>query len=288
MGCPCELRLPSDHAPALIEQCMAEVRRFEHKYSRYRSDSVISKINHSAGADPVSIDNETAQLLEYADTCFQISDGLFDITSGVLRSIWNQDSTSLPDQDTLLATTALIGWEKVKRTHNTVYLPRAGMQLDLGGVVKEYVADSLIALMQGDGVAHALVNLGGDIAVLGSQPDGQPWPIGIANPAEPSTPIAIARLTGGAITTSGGYERFVEIDGQRYSHLLNPATGLPVDNLVGVSILAPQAIVAGSLSTVALLKAEAEALAWLEDCGAPYLAIDKNNQCFGSLATDQT
>ncbi|MFT7220778.1 MAG: thiamine biosynthesis lipoprotein, partial [Candidatus Azotimanducaceae bacterium] len=180
---------------------------------------------------------------------------------------------------------SLIGWEKVERSLEQIYLPQPGMQIDLGGVVKEYVADALIELISATGIKNALVNLGGDIAVLGPQPSGEPWHIGVTDPDNPGSAVASIDLSEGAITTSGGYERVFEIEGHPYSHLLNPKNGMPVDNLLGVSIVAPQAIVAGSLSTIALLKPEQEAKKWLEDCGAPYLAIDRQRDISGSLAT---
>ena len=180
----------------------------------------------------------------------------------------------LPDPKDVEGATALIGWDKVRRQGGSIELPASGMEIDLGGVVKEYVADAVVQLAKHLGATSGVVNLGGDIALIGPQPDGTPWDIGVSDPDDSSQAIATIQLSHGAITTSGGYERFIEIEGKKYSHLLDPTTGWPVDNLLGVSIIADQAVVAGSLSTIALLMPEQEALAFLKDSDAPYLAID--------------
>lgn len=274
MGCPCELRLVSPEPEAHAEQCLTEIRRFEAKYSRYSEDSLVSRINNNAGIRSTSIDEETDRILEYADVCFQLSHGKFDVTSGVLRQVWHKDTKVLPDPKDIESATALIGWDKVTRKNGSIELPATGMQIDLGGVVKEYVADAVVQLAKSLGATSGVVNLGGDIALIGPQPDGRPWDIGVSDPDDSLQALATIQLSSGAITTSGGYERFVEIEGKKYSHLLDPTTGWPVDNLLGVSIIADQAVVAGSLSTIALLMPEQEALSFLKESDAPYLAID--------------
>ena len=166
MGCPCELRFHADTKQAVsraVEQCLREIRRFENKYSRYQSDSVTSSINQSAGRAPVPIDPETAALLEYAAVCYEQSEGLFDITSGVFRQVWYRQRTTLPQQSELDACLEKAGWDKVQYSGTQVYLPLAGMELDFGGVVKEYAADAAATIAGNAGIRHGLVNLGGDI-----------------------------------------------------------------------------------------------------------------------------
>ena len=157
------------------------------------------------------------------------------------------------------------------------------MELDFGGVVKEYAADAAAVLARNAGIRHGLVNLGGDICIVGPQPHGRPWPIGVVHPLHSESAIATVTLVEGALTTSGGYERFVEIEGHRYSHLIDPRTGWPVEGLSSVSVVADQAIVAGSIASIALLQRPADSLDWLERCGAPYLAIDPKLRCYGHL-----
>ena len=286
MGCPCELRFDADSEEAFaqaVEPCLREIRRFESKYSRYRPDSVASAINRAAGVRAVPIDGETASILKYAAVCHEQSEGRFDITSGAFRRLWHPDRTTLPTPRELDDCAARVGWDKVRLSEREVFLPLPGMELDFGGVVKEYAADAAAVVAGNAGIRHGLVNLGGDIRIVGPQADGRPWPIGIVHPRRPDAAIATLLLTDGAVTTSGGYERFVEIDGRRYSHLLDPQSGWPVDGLLSVSVVASQAIVAGSVATVALLHPRTEGLEWLKRCGAPYLAVDPALRCHGHL-----
>lgn len=286
MGCPCELRFYTDsasHFDHAADQCRREIRRLEHKYSRYLSDSVTSRINRAAGRRSVRIDEETASILKYAAVCYKQSKGLFDITSGVFRQVWQAGRSTLPSQPELDACIEKVGWNKVQLSARTVFLPVKGMALDFGGIVKEYAADAVAVLARRTGIRYGLVNLGGDICLVGPQQDGEPWPLGIAAPFHPDAPIATVSLTEGALATSGGYERYITIKGKRYSHLINPRTGWPVDSLLSVSVAADQAVVAGSVASIALLHSPDRGLDWLERCGAPYLAIDSELECHGHL-----
>ena len=290
MGCPCELRFDADSEKAFsraIEPCLREIRRFEAKYSRYLLDSVTSAINRAAGASAVPVDEETASILKYAAVCHEQSGGLFDITSGVFRRVWHSQRTTLPSQQELDACAAKAGWDKVQLSEQEVFLPLPGMELDFGGVVKEYAADAAAMVAGRAGMRHGLINLGGDIRIVGPQADGRPWPIGIIHPLRPDAAIATLPLAEGAVTTSGGYERFVEIEGRRYSHLIDPRTGWPVDGLLSVSVVASQAVVAGSIATVALLQPQADGLNWLERCGAPFLAVDPQLRCHGDVVASE-
>ena len=229
MGSPCELKLSGD--PALCQQvaadCQREAARFERRYSRFTTDSITAQINASAGGVVVPIDAECRAILEYAGVCWSLSDGLFDITSGVLRRIWTKGRTQLPTPDELNPILALIDWQKVELSEAGVRLGMPGMEIDLGGVVKEYAADALAQRIRSAGIESAVVNLGGDIFCIGANPEGQPWRIGIKNPGGPGA-IAQVGIANAGLATSGGYERYLEIEGKRLSHLLNPATGMPV------------------------------------------------------------
>lgn len=286
MGCPCELRFATDTENTFARaarNCRREIERFENKYSRYRPDSVTSAINRAAGRSAVAIDPETASILKYAAVCHEQSEGLFDITSGVFRQVWYRQRTTLPQQNELDACLEKTGWDKVRYSGTQVYLPLAGMELDFGGVVKEYAADAAAIIAGKAGIRHGLVNLGGDIRIVGPQPDGRPWPIGIVHPLETDSAMATVPLIEGALTTSGGYERFVEIGGKRYSHLIDPRTGWPAESLLSVSVVAGQAVVAGSIASIALLQRPDAGLEWLERCSVPYLAVDTQLKCHGHL-----
>jgi len=254
---------------------IADVARIEAKYSRYRDDSLTTRINRAAGADAVPIDAETVSLLRYADECFALSDGRFDLTSGVLRRVWNFRAAvpRLPAPAALDDARALIGWQDVEWDDRAIRLPRAGMEIDFGGIGKEYAADRVATICREHGIASGLVNLGGDVRAIGAQPDGAPWRVGIRHPRDPGRAIAVLDVVDAAVATSGDYQRFVEIDGARYCHLLDPRTGMPVAHWQSVSVVAPLAVVAGSLATIAMLF-EAPALAFLAAQRAPYVAVD--------------
>ncbi len=287
MGGPCRLRLELDDAVSAdiaIAAAVAEVQRLELKYSRYREDSLTSQINRAAGTrQPVSLDGETAGLLNYAHTLWCQSDGLFDLTSGVLRRAWDFKSGRCPVQGEIDALLPLVGWDLVVRDQDSVYLPKAGMELDFGGCVKEYAADSAAMQLRRHGVVAALVDLAGDMAAVGVPAGMSGWPVGIRHPIEKDSAVAQVLLPDGGLASSGDYERCLQIDGKRYGHILHPRTGWPSHGLVAVSVLAGQCLVAGSSATIAMLKPVGEALAWLEKLGLPWLAIDANLVCHGRL-----
>lgn len=288
MAGPCRFRLHGEHEvlAAAAAAAEAEVRRLEAKYSRYREDSLTSQVNRAAGTgQPVAIDPETAGLLHYADTVWRESDGLFDLTSGILREAWDFKSGALPAPGAVEALLPKVGWNTVLWQPDAVELTVAGMQLDFGGCVKEYACDSALATLREAGVTAALVDLAGDMAVLGTPPGQAGWPIGIRHPREQDQAIAGITLPAGALASSGDYARGMTINGRRYGHILNPLTGWPVEGLLAVSVMAPQCLVAGSTATIGMLKPAEEALAWLEALGLPWLAVDAELACHGSIAT---
>ena len=287
MGCPCEIRVyaETDNAAArFLETGRAEITRLENKYSRYRDDSVTTLINRSAGnAQGVAVDDETAALLDYAAQCHEQSDGLFDLTSGVLRRAWDFRASRPPAPETVSALLPLVGWRKLNWQRPLLRLP-AAMELDFGGFVKEYAADGAARVCRDAGARHGLVDLGGDIALIGAHPDGSAWRVGIRHPRAPDTAIADVDLASGAITSSGDYERFIEHDGRRYGHILDPRSGWPVEGLSSVSVVAAHCLIAGTASTVAMLKGATEGPRWLEALGLPYFYVTADGQTGGTLA----
>jgi len=278
MGGPCEVRLyaagdaQAEHAARAVE---AEVRRLEARYSRYRSDSIATHINRSAGSgQSIELDTETAALIDYAHAAWEQSGGLFDISSGVLRRAWDFKLARVPDQARIDEVLTLVGWHKIRWRSPFIELPLKGMELDFGGYVKEYAADCAAAAARACGAHHGFVELGGDIALIGAHPDGTPWEIGIRNPRHPERAIATIALSRGAIASSGDYERFFESDGKRYSHLQDPRSGWPVQGLAAVSVVADECLIAGTATTIAMLKGESAGLEWLQQLGLPYLCID--------------
>lgn len=296
MASPCSLQMDGRDERVMrraAAKAMAEVQRIEHKFSRYREASVISRINQSAGLAAIETDTETSGLLDFAQSLWSLSDGLFDITSGVLRHAWDFKNARLPEPATLQGLLARVDWQQVERHGNQVRLKQPGMELDFGGFGKEYAADRAAAVLQSHGINHALVNLGGDLHALGERglPElqGTSWQIEIQHPrpapSPPSAPLALLPLARGGLATSGDYERFFIHDGQRYCHILNPRTGWPVSHWQSVSVLAANTTTAGALSTIAMLKGP-DAPAWLETQAVRYLAVQQDGQVLRSSATD--
>jgi len=268
-----------------VDAAIADVQRIEAKYSRYRDDSLLSRINRAAGVHSVEIDDETRALLDYADRCHALSQGRFDVTSGVYRRAWDfrRDPPRIPVPEQIEALRDLVGWHYVERKGRSVYLRKRGMQLDFGGIGKEYAADRAATILQQHGIVHALVNLGGDVRAVGAQASGSPWHIGIRHPRDPEPAvIASVDVAEGAIATSGDYERFFEIDGRRYCHIIDALTGMPVSAWQSISVAAPLAIVAGSCSTIAMLMGD-EAAAFLRDQRVAWIGIDASGRRVGSL-----
>lgn len=287
MGSPCELQLYLDdaNASAIGQGVIALVRRVEAKYSRYQTTSITSQINLAAGTSaPIELDEETVGLIDYANVLHQQSNGLFDITSGILRKAWNFKSQQIPSRQQLEQLQPFIGWQQVEWQSPFFRLPHAGMEIDFGGFVKEYTADLAANFCLNEGVENGLINLGGDIHVMGPHLDGSPWRVGIQHPRIAQQAIATIEIDKGAIATSGDYERYMVIDGKRYSHLLNPFSGESIQpRYASASVIAAQCVVAGSFSTIALLKSALEP-DWLAQANVPYLIVDQQMQLSGTLA----
>ncbi|MGZ5011263.1 MAG: FAD:protein FMN transferase [Methylobacter sp.] len=283
MGTECCLYLyaadPAD-AEAIAFSAIQEVLRIEARYSRYRADSFLSQINRAAQQSAtIEVDKETAGLLDYAFACHQKSAGLFDISAGILRQAWNFSVARLPEQAVIDRLLPCIGLDKIRWQSPYLSFPVPGLELDFGGIGKEYAADRAAAICASLSIEHGLVDLGGDITVIGPLPNQEPWQIGIRDPRNPETAIISVRIERGALATSGDYERFIDIAGQRYCHLLNPKTGWPVCGLSSVSVQADQCLVAGSIASIAMLKGP-EGVAWLQQLGVRHIWID-NQQLQG-------
>jgi thiamine biosynthesis lipoprotein len=288
MGSRCEVRLyAADEArtQACAQAAIADVQRLDAKYSRYRSNSFATEINRAAASGgAIEVDAETATLLDYAATCFEQSEGLFDLTSGVLRAAWRPGCDRLPEPALLETLRARVGWDKLRWRRPRLAFAVAGMDLDFGGVVKEYAADRAAVICTEAGFAHGLVDLGGDIRIVGPHPDGAPWIVGIQHPRVPDAVMAQLDLFHGAVATSGDYERFIEIEGRRYCHIVSPRTGMPVEGLAGVSVVADECVVAGSATTIAMLM-EARGPEWLTEFGLPHVFMRRDLSVGGTLAT---
>ena len=278
MASPCEVLVDGasrEEALRLATCAAEEAWRIERTFSRYRDDNVVHRINTGAGR-PLDVDPETARLLDFADRCHALSDGLFDITSGVLRRVWTFDgSSTLPDAADVEALLAHVGWHRVSWEAPRLVLP-AGMQIDFGGIGKEYAVDRVLGLLRGRSARPLLVNFGGDLHASGPPASAAAWRVGIeaactaACTAGETPEAGTLELRRGAMASSGDARRHVSRDGVRYGHVLSPLTGWPVpDAPRSVTVAADSCTQAGLLSTLALLHgAGAEAL--LEGQGLPY------------------
>ena len=258
MASPCEILIDTDDevlAKRLCKIAHDETLRIEAKFSRYRNDSALSKINRSNGK-PVTVDAETAQLLDYAEQCWRLSNGKFDITSGVLRKVWRFDgSDRIPSQTAVADLLKRVGWQQLEWRKPQLTLP-AGMELDFGGIGKEYAVDRCAQLCKQEGDVTLLINYGGDLYSSGPRRGDQPWLVAIDDPRrDDGKGVATLELKRGGIATSGDARRFLLKDGVRYGHILDPQTGWPVVNAPrSITVLANTCIDAGMLATFAMLQ----------------------------------
>jgi len=275
MACPCTVFIDTQsHTKAhdITRLAYSEAKRIEQKFSRYRDDNILYKINHAHG-QPVHIDQETHRLLTFADTCYDLSDGMFDVTSGILGKLWTfKSQTTPPNQQSIEQLSRQIGWHKVRLDSNSIQLP-PGYTIDLGGIGKEYAVDYTINKLQLDKSEAVLINFGGDIAVSGARNKNQPWDILLENPGNPNKPAHI-QLARGAIATSGDSKRSFIYQGKRFGHILNAKTGWPVSNAPrSATVVADNCIEAGMLATFAILQGE-QARKFLEQQDVNYICFD--------------
>jgi thiamine biosynthesis lipoprotein len=271
MASPCEVLLPSmaqEAALAIGAIAADEALRVEKKFSRYRSDSVTARIHEHRGA-PIEVDEETAALIDFASQCHDLSDGLFDITSGVLRRAWRFDgSDRIPEPEAVDRLLPLVGFDKLHWQPPRLTLP-AGMELDFGGIGKEYAVDRAFELLAARHAAPFLVNFGGDLRANRPPAHGS-WQVGIERPDAERESTLLLNLERGALATSGDSRRFLLKDGIRYGHILDPRTGWPVPGAPrSVTVAAGSCTEAGLLSTLALLHGS-RAQGFLEDQGVRY------------------
>ena len=265
MASPCEVLMEvadENLAEKILEAVMAEAQRIEQKFSRYRDDNIIYQINN-ANCAAVKVDEETARLIDFSNQLTAMSEGLFDITSGVLRKVWKFDgSNNVPEASEVKAMLENVGWSKVTWQDQIIQIP-SGMEIDLGGVGKEYAVDRCVQIARGLTTESVLVNFGGDLATTGERKHKACWSVGRLITGKDNA-VGLFQLYRGAIATSGDAHRYLLKDGVRYSHVLNPKTGWSVpDAPHTVSVGAPTCVEAGTMSTLAMLQGE-DAKAFLE------------------------
>lgn len=237
-----------------IQLAVNEIRRIEKLFTTYDNNSQTNKINKNAGLEYVAVDKEVYGLIERSLKISSITDGAFDITYGSLdKRLWNFDKTmtALPDDETAKEMVKLINYKNVllNKTDCSVMLKEKGMRIGFGGIGKGYAAEMAKAILQKEAVQSGIVNAAGDLTTWGFQANGKPWTIGIANPENANLPFSYINITNMAVATSGNYEKFVKINGKKYSHTINPKTGLPITGIKSVTIISPNAEIADAMAT---------------------------------------
>jgi thiamine biosynthesis lipoprotein len=241
-------------AEARIEEAIAEIKRIETLLTTFSESSQTAAINACAGLRPVKVDREVFDLINRSLKISALTQGAFDITYGSIdKRFWNFDvhMTALPDESVAKQAVQLINWRNVvlNEADCTVFLKERGMRIGFGGIGKGYAADRAKALLQRAGVQHGVVNASGDLVTWGARPNGRPWTVGIASPAQQHTPFSYLDVSNMAVATSGSYEKFAVVNGKRYSHTIDPKTGFPASGIKSVSIICPSAELADALAT---------------------------------------
>ena len=271
-----------------IAEAVAEISRIEKLLTTYSNHSQTSLINTNAGIAPVKVDKEVFDLIHRSLKISKLTQGAFDISyGGIDKSLWNFDKnmTVLPDIETARQKVRLINYRNIIIDENkqTVFLKEAGMRIGFGGIGKGYAAERAKLIMKQNGVENGIVSAAGDLTAWGYQPDGQPWTIGIADPNAAQHPFSYLNITNMAVATSGNYEKFVMIDGKKYSHTIDPKTGLPVRGIKSVTILSPNAEVADAMATPLMIMGIQVGLDLVNQLkGIACIIVDDNDKIYTS------
>ena len=257
MGNKFEISVVSDSeawANERIQAAVNEIKRIEQLLTTFREDSETNQINKYAGIQPVEVSDETFNLIERSIRLSGITQGAIDISYGSIdKRLWNFDTKmkALPDPETAKKMVRLINYRNIMldRDKHTVFLKEEGMRIGFGGIGKGYAAEKAKAVMIKLGVESGIVNASGDLTAWGLQPNGEEWTIGIADPNRSGQVFSYMKITGLAIATSGNYEKYIMIGNKKYSHTINPRTGLPVTGIKSVTIITKNAEIADAMAT---------------------------------------
>ncbi len=240
-------------ANAYIDLAVSEISRIEQKISSWDPNSETSRIIENAGIQAVQVDTELFDLIARAIKISELTEGAFDITYASMDRIWKYDGSmkKLPTEEEVKQSVKNVGYKNIvlDQEHQTVFLKKKGMRIGFGAIGKGYAADKAKQLLISKGVKAGIMNASGDLTTWGTQPDGSPWMVGITNPLNKDKVFSWFPLDNNAVVTSGNYEKFVEFNGKRYSHIIDPRTGWPVSGLTSVTIFAPKAELADALAT---------------------------------------
>jgi thiamine biosynthesis lipoprotein len=271
-------------ADKMIDLAIDEIRRIEKLLTTYDDRSETNLINQHAGVKPVKVSKEVLELIKRSLKISRVTDGAFDITYGSIdKNLWNfnRSLATLPDEVTARKMVKLVDYRNViiDERNSTVMLKRPGMRIGFGGIGKGYAADRARIVLEKHGVESGIVNASGDLIAWGMQANGEPWSIGISHPDNPSKPLARLQLTNMAIATSGNYEKYIVIDGKKYSHTIHPKTGLPVRGVKSVTVIASNGEIADAMATPVMVMGASAGLALINQIsGIECILIDDDNK----------
>lgn len=286
-GRACRFTVDSSSAvpDQLLELCYDEVARLEQKFSAYRQDSVISRINQSAGTGVyVPLDPEARSLLAYVTALWGESNHVFDPTTRLLQNCYDDRGRLRATKDQLHGMLTHVGWKHMSITADGAHLSKKGMLIDLNSCVRPYAIDSIRKQLIKEGAEQALLEMGPDIATIGKQPDGANWMVGVRFPKGTRVAIARLKLNGQGFAIRGDYEQATLQQEERFGRALSPVDGQAIPGLLSVAVIADNCLTACSAASVARLKTEASGIKWLEKLGMPWMAVDRNLQVHGPLA----
>jgi thiamine biosynthesis lipoprotein len=291
MGNRFELSVVADNeewADEKIEAGINEIQRIERLLTTFSDDSETNRVNRNAGIMPVKVSTETLNLIERSIRISEITQGAFDITYGAIdKRLWNfdQDMTSLPDSETAKKMVRLINFRNIEldKEKSTVYLKEKGMRIGFGGIGKGYAAERAKQVMIQQGAKSGVVNASGDLSAWGLQPDGKEWTVGIVNPNLKQEVFSYMTITNMAVATSGNYEKYVMIGGKKYSHTIDPRTGLPVSGIKSVTIITTNAEIADAMATPVMIMGIATGLDMINQMkNIEAVIIDDNDRLYTS------
>lgn len=271
-----------------IDKAVEEIRRIEKLLTTFSDSSQTNRINQNAGIKPVKVDREVFDIINRSKRISDVTQGAFDITYGsVDKRLWNfdKDMTSLPDAATAAKMVRLINYRNIIMDESkcTVMLKEKGMRIGFGGIGKGYAAERAKKILKECGVKSGIVNAAGDLTAWGCQPNGKEWTIGIADPDAARQPFSYLNITDNAIATSGNYEKFVLIGGKKYSHTIDPKTGLPVHGIKSVTIISPNAEIADAMATPVMIMGIKVGLDMVNQVkGLACIIIDENDRIYTS------
>lgn len=286
MDTPCTITLPKGGNQAIMDEVFDRLKQIDAELSEQKPDSEIAKVNAAAGIHPVKVGDDALAMIKRDLRYAAMSDGAFDPSVGPLVKLWGigTDHARLPSKAEIAAALALVNWKDVvvDKTAKTIFLKRKGMSIDLGSGTKGYATDAVVDILRAKGISQAIIDLGGNIFVMGSKDGGKPWNVGLQTPgSDRGDYLGIAKLSDMTMVTSGIYERFFIQDGVRYHHIFDTKTGYPVQNgLVSLTIVTKKSFDADGCTTMLFALGREKGMALGEKMGLDLIVVDDANKVY--------